>query len=184
MYITVAEHRGADRAFDAGNMLRRMHERRHTKATSHQHIIGRLLGFERIAKRTHHTNGVSRLQLREFGGALAYHGEHEADFVAIGFANAERTRHQLAWIVGIYVNELCRPCMAGDVFVTERQTVHTVGQFPIINDLDFMPARKKACRSRLGNGRNERCCGGHELPLCYVRWFDGCFSFRLNSWPV
>ncbi len=33
--------------------------------------------------------------------------------------------------------------MAGDVFVTERQTVHAVSQFLIVNDLDFMPARKK-----------------------------------------
>ena len=43
--------------------------------------------------------------------------------------------------------------MAGDVFVTERQTVHAVSQFLIVNDLDFMPAREKACRSRFGNGR-------------------------------
>ena len=161
-----------------------MHERRHAKTSCHEHIIGGLLGLERIAERAHHTNGVPSFQSGKFCGALAYHGEHEADFVAVGFANAERTRHQLAWIVGIYVNELCRLCMAGDVFVTERQTVHAVSQFLIVNDLDFMPAREKACRSRFGNGRNERCCGGHELPLCYVRWFGGCFSFRLNSWPV
>ena len=162
-------------------MLRRAYERRHTQAAGNQHIIGGLLGFERIAERTHHTNGVPRLQLCEFGGTFAHHGEHEADFIAVGFAHAERTRHQLAWIIGIYVDELRRLCMTGDVFVTERQTVHAVGQFLIVNDLDFMPAWEKACRSRLGNGRNERCCGGHELPLYYVRWFGGCFSFRLNS---
>ena len=60
--------------------------------------------------------------------------------------------------------------MAGDVFVTERQTVHAVSQFLIVNDLDFMPAREKdGAMPRAEGKRYSRTHLAYLTALCALK---------------
>ena len=100
---------------------------------------------------------------------MAHDGEDHADFVAVDFADAERTRHEHEVVVREQVDELGGLGMGGDERVAERQSHHAVGQFRNLRDFDVVARREESGRSRFRNhimGGGESC---HFIPIQHIK---------------